>query len=122
MTPTTMNPKISHYWKCSIQMMKTFLHLLQLLILIMKERKNQKEILAMKKSSNEDEEEEKQPENELMDEYESLWLDCMTLEDQITSRDSTMNGLKEKVKNPELSHKGKILASELQSALEEDIK
>ncbi|KAH0712611.1 hypothetical protein KY289_008570 [Solanum tuberosum] len=72
--------------------------------------------------SDEYEEKEKQPENQLMDEYVSLRLDCMTLEDQITSRDNTINGLKELVKNPELSHKGKNHASELQFALEEDIK
>jgi len=60
--------------------------------------------------------------NQLMDEYASLRLDCMTLKDQITSHNNTINGLKEQVKTPELSHKDKNSASELQLALEEEIK
>lgn len=46
----------------------------------------------------------------------------MTLENQITSRDNTINGLKEQFMTLELSHKGKNSSSKLQLALEENIK
>lgn len=49
----------------------------------------------------------KSEKNPLMDDYGVLRLDCMTLEDLITSHDIKINCLKERTKKSDFSQKGK---------------